>query len=140
MHSHLLPFFSLTHLLSTCYQVSQNRVPISNDHPALNSVLVRPSSGPGPGDAVRGPIGHDEAIAIMVMNYLLLPSCSKPQLFFLVFFQYEAIAIIVMECCRVQHPSYLSLCFIFMLLVTLSHCIMRTSYTLFIPHLFLLPL
>ena len=27
-------------------------------------------------------------------------------------FQYEAIAIIVMECCRVQHPSYLSLCFI----------------------------
>ena len=43
--------------------MSQDRVRISNDHPALNSMLVRPPSG----DVVRGPIGHDEAIAIMVI-------------------------------------------------------------------------
>ena len=46
--------------------MSQDRVVVSNDHPALNSVLVRSPTG----EAVRGPIGHDEAIAIMVVPYI----------------------------------------------------------------------
>ena len=46
--------------------MSQDRVVVSNDHPALNSVLVRSPTG----DAARGPIGHDEAIAIMVLQYI----------------------------------------------------------------------
>lgn len=46
--------------------MSQDRVVVSNDHPALNSVLVRSPTG----EAVRGPIGHDEAIAIMVLHYI----------------------------------------------------------------------